>query len=139
MLFRSENIQFVEEFNADLAQRIYAGCDMFLMPSAFEPCGLGQLIAMRNGTVPIVRGTGGLADTVEDEANGFVFAESDPDQLFEAIQRAAEVFKNITDWGHFVQAGLAFDSSWDRSAEAYSELYVRSVSESIVQGAAAAS
>jgi starch synthase len=134
-----DSIEFVEEFNADLAQRIYAGCDMFLMPSAFEPCGLGQMIAMRNGTVPIVRATGGLADTVIDGVNGFVFAKSEAAELFEAIERAADEFRNITDWGHFVQAGLANDSSWDQRAQEYSDLYVRSVSESIVQSAAAAS
>ncbi len=116
-------------FNVVLAQRIYAGCDMFLMPSRFEPGGLGQLIAMRYGTVPIVRGTGGLADTVtnyEPErqvGNGFTFAEYSSDALLDAIRRAIEVYKDRRRWTALVENAMRHDFSWNRSAAEYMGLY----------------
>lgn len=118
-----ETLRFVEEFNADLAQRVYAGCDMFLMPSAFEPCGLGQMIAMRYGTVPIVRQTGGLADTVFEGDNGFVFADSSSDELWDAVERANNAFADRTKWGLYIATGMTSDFSWKVSAEAYAALY----------------
>ena len=131
-------LRFVEEFNAELAQRVYAGCDMFLMPSAFEPCGLGQMIAMRYGTVPIVRKTGGLADTVFEGDNGFVFDNSSPEELWEAICRASEAFTSRTQWGLYVSAGMSSDFSWDKSAVTYADLYGRAVgARSVVLEAAA--
>jgi len=118
-----DRVRLIERFDVELAQRIYAGVDMFLMPSAYEPCGLGQMIAMRYGSVPIVRKTGGLADTVFDTVNGFTFAERTPDALFEAIWRATEAFAKPKTWVKFVQAGMTADFSWDRSAGRYEELY----------------
>jgi len=116
-------------FNAELAQKIYAGTDMFLMPSRFEPCGLGQMIAMRYGSVPIVRRTGGLADTVQDfdpcadTGNGFVFARYNALDLFAAIVRAVETFKYPAVWRRLQLRGMAEDYSWDASARQYVELY----------------
>lgn len=131
-------VRFVEQFNADLAQRVYAGSDIFLMPSAFEPCGLGQMIAMRYGTVPIVRKTGGLADTVFEEDNGFVFTHSDCGELWAAIDRANQHFGNITEWGHYVNAGMEANHAWDRSAQTYADLYRRAAAlRPAVMGAAA--
>jgi starch synthase len=131
-------LRFVEKFNADLAQRVYAGVDIFLMPSAFEPCGLGQMIAMRYGTVPIVRKTGGLADTVFEDDNGFVFTHSDSGELWAAIGRANQHFGRIADWTHYVNAGMESDHSWDRSAQKYADLYLRAVAlRPAIMGAAA--
>jgi starch synthase len=116
-------------FNAELAQRIYAGSDMFLMPSRFEPCGLSQLIAMRYGSVPIVRSVGGLADTVQEydprsgEGNGFAFTNYDPWELFAAIVRALEVFRFKDTWRGLQLRGMAADHSWHASALRYVEVY----------------
>ncbi len=116
-------------FNTELAQRIYAGSDMFLMPSRFEPCGLSQLIAMRYGSVPIVRKVGGLADTVQEydtqtgEGNGFVFNNYDPWELFAAIVRALTVYRFKDVWRMLQQRGMAADHSWHASAVRYVEVY----------------
>jgi starch synthase len=121
-------------FDEGLAHRIEAGCDMFLMPSRYEPSGLNQLYSLRYGTVPIVRATGGLADSIVDatpeaiargEANGFVFEAYTPDALWEAIRRALDVFRNPTLWRTLMQTGMRADFSWNRSARRYVELYER--------------
>ncbi len=118
-----KTFKFVERFDAELAQRIYAGADMFLMPSAFEPCGLGQMIAMRYGTVPIVRKTGGLADTIVGGRNGFVFEDLEAADLWQALLRANEEYRNIADWGHFINDGMAAANSWRERASSYDLLY----------------
>jgi starch synthase len=116
-------------FNTELAQAIYAGSDMFLMPSRFEPCGLGQLIAMRYGSVPIVRSVGGLADTVQEydprtgEGNGFAFSKYDPWEFFAAIVRALELFRIKGIWRTLQRRGMAADHSWRASAICYIEVY----------------
>ncbi|MBU1864389.1 MAG: glycogen synthase GlgA [Candidatus Omnitrophica bacterium] len=116
-------------FDAQMARRIYAGADMILMPSHFEPCGLSQLIGLRYGTVPLVRETGGLADTVIDfnrntgKGNGFVFSEYTKDALLKTIQKALEYYKNKELWRTIVVNGMRCDFSWDASAEKYIELY----------------
>jgi starch synthase len=116
-------------FNAELAQKIYAGSDMFLMPSRFEPCGLGQMIAMRYGSVPIVRATGGLADTVQDlhpqtgEGNGFSFEPYDRWALFAAIVRAVENYRYKDTWRKLQARGMTADFSWNASARKYIDLY----------------
>lgn len=119
-------------FDVALAQQIYAGCDIFLMPSRFEPCGLGQMIALRYGAVPVVRRTGGLADTIEDcdenlsTGNGFVFNEASPVAMRQAILRALDAFVNQKDAWRALQArGMETDFSWRRSAGEYEELYER--------------
>lgn len=120
-------------FNAPLAQRIYGGSDIFLMPSRFEPCGLGQMIAMRYGSVPVVRATGGLADTVVDfdprtgKGNGFTFEAYDAMALFIALVRAAETYKHEAAWRQLMLRGMAEDFSWTRSAGRYIDLYRRAI------------
>ena len=120
---RDGRFKFVNKFDATLAQRVYAGSDIFLMPSMFEPCGLGQLIAMRYGTIPVVRETGGLADTVADGMNGFRFKERDPAQLLDACRRAIRCFRDPVAWSRLVTRAMTFDSSWNLSAAKYEAMY----------------
>jgi len=116
-------------FDAVLAQRIYAGCDMFLMPSYYEPCGLGQLISLKYGTIPIVRKTGGLADTIENydpvkgTGNGFVFTERDSKELLNAIKRPLALYENKKSWRKLVEKAMEYDFSWDSSAKEYIKVY----------------
>jgi starch synthase len=117
-------------YNSILAQRIYAGSDIFMMPSRFEPCGLGQLIAMRYGTIPVVRATGGLADTVHDynpvtgSGNGFVFSEYSGKALYHAITRALRVYREDPgQWLKLVRNAMDLDFSWARSGVEYLHLY----------------
>jgi len=116
-------------FNEELAQRIYAGSNFFLMPSLFEPCGLGQLLAMRYGTIPIVRRTGGLADTVQhynwddNTGNGFAFNDYALSGLMWAINEALSVFHNEDAMRTIIGNAMHSDFSWGRSAEKYIELY----------------
>lgn len=114
---------FAERFDAALAQRVYAGCDLFLMPSAFEPCGLGQMIALRYGTVPVVRQTGGLADTVFEGVNGFVFEERSSEPFWQALQRAFAAFADPEQWSNLRQGALEGDYGWERSAAEYVKLF----------------
>lgn len=118
-----KHIRFAQKFDVQLAQHIYSGSDLFLMPSAFEPCGLGQMIAMRYGTVPVVRKTGGLADTVFDGENGFVFDEASDDALALALKRSIAAFSNPLSWQQLVQHVMRLDHSWDKSATTYGHLY----------------
>jgi len=112
-----------------LAKRIYAGCDLFLMPSQYEPCGLGQLIALRYGTVPVVRKTGGLADTVQDyngrtgRGTGFVFKDYTASALVECLNRALALYGDEKKWKRLVQSGMKQDFSWKRSAGEYVKVY----------------
>lgn len=118
-------------FSAETSQRIYAGSDMVLMPSRFEPCGLTQMVAMRYGSIPIVHSTGGLADTVREldpaaeTGNGFAFDSYDPFHLFAAVVRALEVYKFPAAWQGLMQRAMLADYSWDASAERYVALYRR--------------
>ncbi len=118
-------------FNNELAHKIEAGSDMFLMPSYYEPCGLNQMYSMRYGTVPVVRFTGGLADTVIDEskgedATGFVFEEYKTESLLNAVLRAIDIYqKNIDRWHTLQYNGMKKDFSWNRSAREYIEIYRR--------------
>lgn len=122
-------VRLVEGFDEGLARRIYAGSDMFLMPSRFEPCGLGQLIAMRYGSVPIGRRTGGLADTILDpaahpmDATGFLFTDFTPEALVAAIDRALRAFRDPAAWQGLQQNGMTADTSWARSSRQYVETY----------------
>ncbi len=114
-------------FNQDLARKIYAGADFFLMPSKAEPCGLAQMIASRYGTVPIVRKTGGLNDTIKDcsagEGNGFVFGNCDSHDLMDAINRGLSVYHQKEQWEQLVKWVMAVDFSWKKSAKEYEKLY----------------
>lgn len=124
---RPDRFRFIERFDPELAQRVYAGSDIFLMPSSFEPCGLGQMIAMRYGAIPIARATGGLADTVFEGENGFVFEERSPDAFFAAVGRALSAYHKPVSWKKLVKGAMAEDHSWSRSAEEYSTLYERAL------------
>jgi starch synthase len=111
-------------YDAQFAPLLYAGSDMFIMPSLFEPCGLGQLIAMRYGSVPIVRATGGLADTVLDGETGFSFRDYTADAFWHALQRAIYVYKQQqTRWQAIQKNGMLADFSWQQSALGYEQLY----------------
>lgn len=114
-------------FDDEFARRLYAGADFFLMPSLYEPCGLGQMIAQRYGTPPIVRATGGLADTVMDGVTGFTFHEPAPRALMAAVLRARAVWRG-SDWDSIRRRCMRLDHSWTRSAAAYEELYREAIS-----------
>jgi starch synthase len=118
-----KRVRLVNQFDASLAQRVYAGSDLFMMPSRFEPCGLGQMIAMRYGTLPLVRATGGLKDTVSDGQNGFVFKNENEIELLEAFQRASAAFKDKSAWRALKLNAMMQDFSWDKSAKEYVTLY----------------
>lgn len=109
-------------FDNALAHKIEAGADMFLMPSRYEPCGLNQIYSLRYGTVPIVRATGGLDDTV-DEMTGFKFADYSAAALLEAVRRALEAYQDREAWQAMMKRGMKKDYSWDASARQYAELY----------------
>ena len=110
------------KFDDPLSRRFYAGGDFFIMPSRYEPCGLGQMIAQRYGTIPIVRRTGGLIDTVEDRVTGFQFDEPTPEALLAAVQRALTVWRR-KDWLKMRRRCMRLDRAWGRSAERYEEVY----------------
>ena len=120
-----DKIRFVEKFDEDLARLIYAGSDMFVMPSLFEPCGLGQLIAMRFGTIPVVRATGGLADTVVEGKNGFLFHDKKEVDLFGVIVRAAAAYRKPRTWNRLVKEAMSEDHGWRKSAHEYVDMYRR--------------
>lgn len=131
-----DKVALVERFDRDLARRIYAGADGFLMPSRFEPCGTGQMIALRYGTPPIVRATGGLRDTVVDEAThpgagtGFVFESEAPEDLVGACTRFLDLFvPGEPGWEALLDRGMAVDFDWrSSSAPRYLEAYRRAIS-----------
>ena len=117
-------------YNDELAHRIYAGCDLFLMPSLFEPCGIGQLIAMHYGSLPLVRETGGLRDTVHPynqytkEGNGFSFTAFNSHDMLYTLRCAADAYYlNRADWDQLVQQAMGTDVSWNLSADQYTKLY----------------
>jgi starch synthase len=120
-------------FDAALAQKIYAGSDMFLMPSRYEPCGLGQLISFKYATVPVVRKTGGLADTVSEfnpkteKGNGFVFEEPQAQELLDAISRAISAYSDKAKWHRLIMKIASYDYSWDKSASQYIGIYEKLV------------
>lgn len=117
------------KFDNELSHKIYAGCDMFLMPSSFEPCGLGQMIALKYGTIPIVRETGGLKDTIrsyneyENTGNGFSFKGYSSNELLIMIEYALKLFENKDIWMSIVTEAMNDDNSWAKSAKEYKELY----------------
>ena len=114
-------------FLPDLAHKIYAGADLFLMPSKSEPCGLSQMVALRYGTIPIVRQTGGLNDTIRDsgdgQGNGFTFENYNAHDMLHAVWRAIGGYSDQAGWNILVQRAMACDNSWNRSAGAYIRLY----------------
>ncbi len=118
-----ERIKVETRYDAGLARQIYAGADMLLMPSRYEPCGLSQMIAMRYGCVPIVRAAGGLNDTVRNGVTGFVFEKIHHLSLVASIKAALKIFSTRERWQSIQRAGMAQDFSWENSAKQYLELY----------------
>ena len=125
-------------FNEGLARRVYAGADMFIMPSRYEACGLSQMIAMRYGTIPVVRETGGLKDSVINfdkyttpEGNGFSFANFNAHELLFTIKRGLTCYEEKPLWEKIVQNAMHSDNSWNRSAQAYADLYVRIAGDTV--------
>lgn len=116
-------------FDNSLANKIYAASDMFLMPSLFEPCGLGQLIALRYGSIPVVRETGGLKDTVTayneytGEGNGFSFRNYNSDELYNVLEYALWVYNDKKRWGKLIENAMNSDNSWNKSGQVYLNLY----------------
>ena len=123
----SSNIRAILAYRADLGNKIYAGADIFLMPSRFEPCGLSQLIALKYGTIPVVRATGGLEDTIVgyplDNSNGFKFWRYEGNDMLEAINCALGVYKDKRTWDIMRKTAMNYDYSWTKSAEKYLEAY----------------
>lgn len=123
------NISVNLGLNEELERKVYAGSDMILKPSRFEPCGLAQLISLRYGTVPVVRGTGGLIDTVRDyskdnkNGNGFVFEEFSKVSLLDALLRAISVYENKREWHKLLRRGMKEDFSWRKSGMKYLQMY----------------
>jgi len=121
---------FYSGYNEELAHRIYAGADMLLMPSLFEPCGISQLIAMRYGTLPLVRETGGLKDTVKPynqytlEGTGFTFSQFNSDDFYHVLKLASQTYYlEDKNWKRIVHNAMQKDVSWDKSAKEYIEVY----------------
>ncbi|PIQ87424.1 MAG: starch synthase, partial [Candidatus Omnitrophica bacterium CG11_big_fil_rev_8_21_14_0_20_43_6] len=112
------------KFDNPLAHKIYAGSDIFLMPSKYEPCGLGQLISLRYGTIPLVFKTGGLADTI-NRNNGFVFSQYTKEELLKTIKKAGQVSKNKSKWDQLIENAMECNFSWKVSADKYIQLYAK--------------
>lgn len=126
---RPTRARFIERFDAPLAQRIYSGSDMFLMPSAFEPCGLGQLIALRYGTIPVVRSVGGLADTIFEGTNGFTFLDKSANSMTMALRRAFDAYSDKPRWAALVGSALSGDYGWEKSAGEYVKMYSEALAQ----------
>jgi starch synthase len=127
---RPDRARAVIGFDEDLAHWMQAGADILLMPSYYEPCGLNQMYAMTYGTVPVVRATGGLADTVEEEpagGTGFRFHEFTAHEFKEALYRALVAYTDPPRWERIVRNGMTRDFSWSRSARSYLELYEKAI------------
>ena len=122
-------VRIISQYENNLAHKIYAGSDVCLVPSRFEPCGLTQIIAMRYGTIPIVRRTGGLADTVKDfqitspDGNGFIFDRYESGEMLKAIEKAQHFYRNPTIWERIIENAMSKDYSWEESAKKYEHLY----------------
>ncbi len=120
-------------YNNALAHKIEAGCDMFLMPSRYEPCGLNQIYSLKYGTIPVVRATGGLDDTIEDYTlssevgNGFKFTDYSPHEFLDKIKEALKVYENKDAWLKLVRKVMSLDFSWENSARQYTDLYQRAM------------
>ena len=127
--YHKDKMRAYLQYDASLSQLVYAGADIFLMPSRFEPCGLGQLIAMRYGTVPVVRATGGLVDTVQDGHTGFSFSDYTADAFWNALYRAIQTYiRNPGHWREIQRNGMLANFSWEASAERYAEVYAWAIS-----------
>jgi starch synthase len=124
-----DRVRVKTRYDAKLARQIYAGSDLFLMPSRYEPCGLSQMIAMRYGSIPLVRAVGGLHDTVTDSETGFVFVDKTVKSFNDTLRRALQVYPDRARWQTLQKAGMAQDFSWSRSASQYLAAYKKLISE----------
>ena len=124
-----DRVRVETRYDARLARQIYGGSDIFLMPSRYEPCGISQMIAMRYGSVPLVRAVGGLHDTVTDSETGFVFVDTKVKSFNDTLRRALQLYPYRSRWMNLQKAGMAQDFSWSHSARKYLDLYKRLVSE----------
>lgn len=135
-----ERIAIRVAYDNALAHKIEAGADIYLMPSRYEPCGLNQIYSLKYGTVPVVRETGGLADTVKDadanpaEGTGFTFRRYEPEELMGAVSRALAAYADRTRWDGIVRRGMALDFSWEASARAYVDLYGKALRKRAPKG-----
>jgi starch synthase len=117
------------KFDPQLANQLYGGADMILIPSRFEPCGLTQMIAMRFGCLPVARATGGLKDSIRNGMNGFLFNDLTSSALAAAIKRAIGTFQKKSMWKKMQVSAMNSDFSWDKSARAYARLYQKLLDE----------
>ncbi len=118
---------FYTEFDEPFARLAYAGSDIFLMPSRYEPCGLGQMIAMRYGTIPVARKTGGISDTIEDDKTGFLFGEYSLTSFMQAVRRALKTFNDKKAWLEMMRNAMDKDFSWKKSAQKYIAIYQNAI------------
>ena len=118
-----DRVRVETRYDAKLARQIYAGSDIFLMPSRYEPCGISQMIAMRYGSVPLVRAVGGLHDTVTDSETGFVFVDNKVRSFNDTVRRALKLYPYHSRWMNLQKAGMGQDFSWEKSAQKYLDLY----------------
>jgi starch synthase len=124
-----DRVRVETRYDAKLARQIYGGSDLFLMPSRYEPCGISQMIAMRYGSIPLVRAVGGLHDTVTDSETGFVFVDTKVKSFNDTLRRALQMYPDRSRWKKLQQAGMAQDFSWPNSARKYLDLYKKLVTE----------
>jgi starch synthase len=125
-----DKVRVALRFDAKLSHRMYAGGDMLLMPSRYEPCGLAQMIAMRYGCIPVARATGGLLDTIKDvdfspDGTGFLFERISGKAFAETLKRAISHYQNPADWADTQKHGMSQDFSWNKSAQTYANLYLK--------------
>ena len=125
-----DRVRVETRYDAKLARQIYGGSDIFLMPSRYEPCGISQMIAMRYGSVPLVRAVGGLHDTVTDSETGFVFIDKTVKSFNDTLRRALQCYPDRSRWLKLQKTGMAQDFSWSNSAQKYLDLYKKLINES---------
>jgi starch synthase len=124
-----DRVRVETRYDARLARQIYGGSDLFLMPSRYEPCGISQMIAMRYGSVPLVRAVGGLHDTVTDSETGFVFVDTRVKSFNDTLRRALQVYPDRSRWRNLQKAGMAQDFTWPNPARKYLDLYKKLVNQ----------
>jgi starch synthase len=124
-----DRVRVETRYDAKLARQIYAGSDIFLMPSRYEPCGISQMIAMRYGSIPLVRAVGGLHDTVTDSETGFVFVDTKVKSFNDTLRRALQLYPYRSRWMNLQKAGMAQDFSWPNSARKYLDLYQKLIND----------
>jgi starch synthase len=130
-----DRVRVETRYDAKLARQIYAGSDIFLMPSRYEPCGISQMIAMRYGSVPLVRAVGGLHDTVTDSETGFVFVDKKVKSFNDTLKRALALYPDHSRWAKLQQAGMTQDFSWEPSARKYLALYQKLIEQAAAPAA----